>query len=196
MITEQNLINYLQSQLDDFNEDKARYGISNHMVSKKFDAMIACKEMAETLIGKPVNLGRDGKVTVTEGLINILDRKNEDSDNKNPYADIIILTGDHLIKIAEGSGDNLDNEDRQNGFIDYIYYEAYDLYGENQDGGMVMLKEYFVDSYKSTRDCIKDVLDDLYDDDKKVQEIIDNGIKIFDCSEIDELPTGVVKEAV
>lgn len=66
MITEQNLINYLQSQFDDFNEDKARYGVDNHIVSKKFDAIIACKEMTETLIGKPVNLGLDGKVTANE----------------------------------------------------------------------------------------------------------------------------------
>lgn len=30
----------------------------------KFDVMIACKEMVETLIQKPVNLGMDGKITV------------------------------------------------------------------------------------------------------------------------------------
>ena len=30
----------------------------------KLDAMIACKEMVESLIEEPVNLGLDGKVTI------------------------------------------------------------------------------------------------------------------------------------
>lgn len=58
------LIQYLQSQMDDFQKEKERYGMDDRMVIKKFDAMIACKEMAEALIGEPVNLGMDGKVTV------------------------------------------------------------------------------------------------------------------------------------
>ncbi len=62
-ITKENLINYLQSQMDDFTKDKERYGIEDRIVEHKLDAMIACKEMVESLIGEPVNLGLDGKVT-------------------------------------------------------------------------------------------------------------------------------------
>ena len=63
-ISKENLINYLQSQMDDFMKEKERYGIEDRLVEHKLDAMIACKEMVESLIEEPVNLGLDGKVTV------------------------------------------------------------------------------------------------------------------------------------
>ena len=62
-ITEESLINYLQSQMNDFIKEKERYGVEDRIVDRKYDAMIACKEMVESLIGEPVNLGLDGKVT-------------------------------------------------------------------------------------------------------------------------------------
>lgn len=58
------MINYLQSQMDDFKRNEERYGIEDRVVARKLDAMIACKEMVEALIGEPVNLQLDGKVTV------------------------------------------------------------------------------------------------------------------------------------
>ena len=58
------MINYLQSMMNDFKKEEAKYGITDRIVMKKLDAMIACKEMTEALIGEPVNLGIDGKVTV------------------------------------------------------------------------------------------------------------------------------------
>ena len=58
------LIGYLQSQMDDFQKDLKRYGSEDRIVNKKLDAMIACKEMVEALIGEPVNLQLDGKVTI------------------------------------------------------------------------------------------------------------------------------------
>lgn len=59
------LIQYLQSQMDDFKAEETKYGCTDRVVLKKYDAMIACKEMAEALIGEPVNLQmHDGKVTV------------------------------------------------------------------------------------------------------------------------------------
>lgn len=62
-ITKESLINYLQSQMNDFIKEKERYGVEDRIVDRKYDAMIACKEMVESLIGEPVNLGLDGKVT-------------------------------------------------------------------------------------------------------------------------------------
>ena len=58
------MINYLQSMMDEFKKREARFGIENPYTEELLDKMIACKEMVETLIKEPVNLGLDGKVTV------------------------------------------------------------------------------------------------------------------------------------
>ncbi len=62
-ITREQLLGYLQSQMDDFKKWESKLGIENDWVSHKLDAMIACKEMVEALIEEPVNLRQDGKVT-------------------------------------------------------------------------------------------------------------------------------------
>ena len=64
MYGESALLRYLQSQMDDFKREEKRYGIGDRMVMKKLDAMIACKEMVESIIQKPVNLQQDGIVTI------------------------------------------------------------------------------------------------------------------------------------
>ena len=61
---EEKMIAYLQSMMDNFKKEEARYGSTDRVVVEKLDAMIACKEMVEALIGKPVNLGINGIVTV------------------------------------------------------------------------------------------------------------------------------------
>lgn len=63
-ITVEMMINYLQSQMNDFKKDEAEYGLEDRTTLNKLDAMIACKEMVESLINEPVNLQKDGKVTV------------------------------------------------------------------------------------------------------------------------------------
>lgn len=60
--TEADLIRYLQSQMDDYKKNEKKFGLDRGTI-KKLDAMIACKEMVESLIMKPVNLRKDGKVT-------------------------------------------------------------------------------------------------------------------------------------
>ena len=61
---EAKMIAYLQSMMDDFKKEEARYGTTSPMVQETLSNMIACKEMVEALIGKPVNLGLNGIVTV------------------------------------------------------------------------------------------------------------------------------------
>ena len=61
---EEKMIAYLQQMLDDFRKEEAKYGLKDRIVMEKLDAMIACKEMVEALIGQPVNLGLNGIVTV------------------------------------------------------------------------------------------------------------------------------------
>lgn len=71
-----------------------------------------------------------------------------------------------IIKISEGSGDNLTDEDEVAGYVDYIYYEQYSREAgfPEVDGGMVMLTELFQEKYKSTKECIPAVLDMAYGD--------------------------------
>jgi hypothetical protein len=73
-----------------------------------------------------------------------------------------------IIKISEGSGDNLNEEDMEAGYVDYIYYEQYvmDPIMRETDGGMIMLTELFQDHYNSTADAIPDVLEMAYNDSK------------------------------
>lgn len=58
------LVNYLQELMDNFKEEEARFGTQDRYVIRMLDDMIACKEMVEALIGMPVNLQKDGIVTV------------------------------------------------------------------------------------------------------------------------------------
>lgn len=63
IITKEMLIGYLQSQMNDFKKDEAKYGLDDRFTLAKLDAMIACKEMVESLICEQVNLQSNGKVT-------------------------------------------------------------------------------------------------------------------------------------
>lgn len=58
------MLQYLQEMMDRVQSDIKKYGVEDRMVEKRIDDMIACKEMVEALIREPVNLQKDGKVTV------------------------------------------------------------------------------------------------------------------------------------
>lgn len=77
---------------------------------------------------------------------------------------IFVPDYNQIIIIKEGSGDNLDKEDIENGYVDYIYYSQYSLDEElgEVDGGMIMIKEPLVDLYSSLRETIVDVLEFAY----------------------------------
>lgn len=64
MVTQEQMINYLQQMMDRVQNEIKRYGADDRMVEHRIDAMIACKEMVEAFIQQPVNLQKDGKVTV------------------------------------------------------------------------------------------------------------------------------------
>lgn len=69
-----------------------------------------------------------------------------------------------IIKIAEGSGDNLLDEDIEVGYVDYIYYDKFvmDPHMREIDGGMVMLTELFQNKFRCTYEAIPSVLDMAY----------------------------------
>lgn len=49
--------------------------------------------------------------------------------NNNEFNDIFIYVQamKQIIRIAEGSGDNLTDDDISKGYIDYIYYDVYNV---------------------------------------------------------------------
>lgn len=63
-VTVFNLLSYLQMMLDDYNERVEKYGAEERYTKRALHDMIACKEMVEVLIDEPVNLRKDGAVTV------------------------------------------------------------------------------------------------------------------------------------
>lgn len=82
------------------------------------------------------------------------------------YDELFIFVPDagQIIRIEEGTGDNLLKEDIENGYVDYIYYDQYELNNgiEEVDGGQVLLTELFREKYRCTADCISEVLNMAY----------------------------------
>jgi len=82
------------------------------------------------------------------------------------YNDVFIFVPDayQIIRISEGTGDNLIYEEIEEGYIDYLNYEQYDLEDgmPEFDGGMIMLKELVREKYQCLADTIPDVLEFAY----------------------------------
>ena len=80
---------------------------------------------------------------------------------------LYIPSKNQILILKEGSGDNLSYADRQEGYVDYIYFTQYDLGNdlEEVDGGILMYDEYLVDKYKSLEEAIDDILNMAYDSD-------------------------------
>lgn len=82
------------------------------------------------------------------------------------YADLFVYIPEmrQIIRVSEGTGDNLLPEDWDKGYVDYIYYEQYELGIDmpEVDGGQILLKELLRDKYRCMADCIQDVLDMAY----------------------------------
>ncbi|MCM1178645.1 MAG: hypothetical protein NC347_00170 [Clostridium sp.] len=85
------------------------------------------------------------------------------------YDDLFIFVPEmkQIVRISEGTGNNLLPEDQAQGYVDYIYYEQYELSNDMPeiDGGQIMLKEMLQDKYKCMADCIQDVLSMAYGSD-------------------------------
>lgn len=84
------------------------------------------------------------------------------------YEDVFIYVplARQILRIAEGNGMNLLEEDEAEGYVDYIYYDQYRLsVGMPEcDGGQVMLTEMFREKFISTAEAIPTVLDMAYGD--------------------------------
>ena len=77
---------------------------------------------------------------------------------------IFVPSRDLIVRIAEGTGDNLDRQDLAEGYVDYIYYEQYSLKQDfpEVDGGMILKKAYLQDTYKDLFETAPEVLDMAY----------------------------------
>ena len=62
-VTVEQMLRYLQEMMDQFKKEEKQFG-KDERLTRHLDGMIACKEMVEALIEYPVNLQKDGKVTV------------------------------------------------------------------------------------------------------------------------------------
>ena len=97
--------------------------------------------------------------------------------NNNEFNDIFIYVQamKQIIRIAEGSGDNLTDDDISQGYIDYIYYDVYNVQQDlpEVDGGMIMLTELFQEKFKSVKDTIPAVLDMVYGDESIKYVVLD-----------------------
>ena len=74
----------------------------------------------------------------------------------------VFLAPDALIRISEGTGDNLLHEDEEEGYVDYIIFDILTLgfHGiEEDDGGQIMYKEYVAEKYTDLAEAIPDVLE-------------------------------------
>lgn len=93
------------------------------------------------------------------------------------YNDIFIYvpTMRQIIRIDEGSGDNLTDDDIAQGYVDYIYYEIYNVQQDlpEVDGGMIMLTEWFQEKFESTKEAIPAVLDMAYGDESIKYIVLD-----------------------
>ena len=82
------------------------------------------------------------------------------------YGDLFLYVPEarQIVQIAEGTGDNLLEEDTDAGYVDYIYYDQYMLDAGMPDagGGMILLKERLREKYGCLADCIPDVLEMAY----------------------------------
>ena len=97
--------------------------------------------------------------------------------NNNKFKDIFIYVQAmrQIIRIGEGSGDNLTNDDINQGYVDYIYYDTYNVQQDlpEVDGGMIMLTELFQEKFKSVKDAIPAVLDMAYGDESIKYVVLD-----------------------
>lgn len=67
-----------------------------------------------------------------------------------------------FIMAAEGSGENLSQDDIDSGSVDYTYIEIY-KYEDRElveiDGGMQLLPKQFKEMYPNVEDCLNDVME-------------------------------------
>lgn len=81
----------------------------------------------------------------------------------NNFKDIYVHVPEmgQIIRIAEGTGDNLTPEDEEAGYVDYIYYDQHNIAQDLPltDGGQILSSSLIRERY----DCLADAIPDVFD---------------------------------
>ena len=98
-------------------------------------------------------------------------------DNSGRYADLYIFvpSAKQIIHIAERGGGNLLIKGTGNEYVDYLYFEQYELNNGITaiDGGTITLRDVIRYKYCCTTDTIRDVLEALYGNREMEYEILE-----------------------
>ena len=137
------------------------------------DKNIVVQNIVSEIVKRSENMQKEEKNRLNDRLMiyySIINDLEDEKPSKNIgfYENVFIYVPSEkqILRISEGDGNNLSDEDAMHGYVDYIYYEQYDRNEEmtNCNSGQIMLKEMFRDRYKSTFKAIPDVLDMAYGD--------------------------------
>lgn len=91
-----------------------------------------------------------------------------------PDVFIYVPEANQIVRIAEGTGDNLTPDDLDSGFRDYIYYEQYSVeQGMPEiDGGQLMLSNFVDNTYNTLIEAIPSILYLAYGNDITIYTIL------------------------
>lgn len=72
---------------------------------------------------------------------------------------IYCIRNEKIIRISEGDGCNLSQEDIDNGYVDYLYYDIFDPQNlqDVEDGGMILLKKPVKEEFNSIQGVVNRV---------------------------------------
>ena len=124
------------------------------------------KKMESRIWSEDIQKGRASMMGSLDGVGQM-----ETCSGKEPEGDgdlfIFVPEMKQVIRISEGTGDNLLWEDREKGYVDYIYYDQHELSIDMPvvEGGQVLLEDMFRNLFRYTADCIPRVLDMAYGSD-------------------------------
>lgn len=87
--------------------------------------------------------------------------------NEGNFNDVLIYLPEvrQLMVISEGTGDNILEEDEDEGVVDYIMYYIHDVEMDfpEVDGGQMMTTEMVRNMYSSLTEAIPDILEFHFD---------------------------------
>lgn len=142
-------------------KDEARYQL-RELILKQTGEDIEDSEIPEDAIDTYVDCNEvwfdeNGNIIEAEGL-----------EATGSFDDVYVFvpSKNQIVRIAEGTGDNLLGEDIEAGYVDYIIYEQYELDQgmPEMDGGQMMSETLVQSRYNQLADSIPDIMDMAYDD--------------------------------
>lgn len=80
---------------------------------------------------------------------------------------IYCIRNEKIIRISEGDGCNLSQEDIDNGYVDYLYYDIFDPQDiqDVEDGGMILLEKPIKEEFDNIATLVYRVLSISFGDD-------------------------------